>query len=298
MVIIQANTVIFAAAGAAAQQVPEGPYSNTFMVLGVWIAALLTFAMYSFLYKDNPVYKFGEHLYVGITVGYFIVLTWYNVMWPNLFLPLKTDARYYWYLFIPGVLGVTMLFRFSRSLAWVSRYALAFYVAVGAGLAIPAIIQASLLQQMLATFTPLWVFGADAGTALVQLIYCAIISGIVITILYIFFTYPFTGITGIFYRVFMLAVAGVVVWLTFPILAKNWDGLGTIMIFIGVLSVLVYFFFSVEHKGTIGKISQVGIWFLMVSFGASFGYTVMARISLLIGRMQFLLQEWLGLKIG
>jgi hypothetical protein len=32
----------------------------------------------------------------------------------------------------------------------------------------------------------------------------------------------------------------------------------------------------------------VGIWVLMVAFGASFGYTVMARISLLIGRVEFL----------
>jgi len=37
----------------------------------------------------------------------------------------------------------------------------------------------------------------------------------------------------------------------------------------------------------------VGIWFLMVSFGASFGYTVMGRVSLLIGRVQFLIYEWL-----
>jgi hypothetical protein len=33
----------------------------------------------------------------------------------------------------------------------------------------------------------------------------------------------------------------------------------------------------------------------MVTFGASFGYTVMARISLLTGRVQYLLRDWLGL---
>jgi hypothetical protein len=31
-----------------------------------------------------------------------------------------------------------------------------------------------------------------------------------------------------------------------------------------------------------------------VSFGASYGYTVMARVSLLIGRVMFLLRDWLG----
>ena len=31
----------------------------------------------------------------------------------------------------------------------------------------------------------------------------------------------------------------------------------------------------------------------MVSFGASFGYTVMGRVSLLIGRLTFLVNAWL-----
>jgi hypothetical protein len=30
----------------------------------------------------------------------------------------------------------------------------------------------------------------------------------------------------------------------------------------------------------------------MIAFGAAFGYTVMARVSLLIGRMMFLLYDW------
>ena len=64
---------------------------------------------------------------------------------------------------------------------------------------------------------------------------------------------------------------------------------------VGVLSVLVYFFFSAEHKGFVGGVSKVGIWFLMVSFGAAFGYTIMGRISILIGRVVYLLSDWLGI---
>ena len=63
-----------------------------------------------------------------------------------------------------------------------------------------------------------------------------------------------------------------------------------IIILIGVISGLVYFFFSKEHKGTIGKISKVGIYFLMIKFGASFGFAVMGRISLLIGRFEELIK--------
>ena len=62
------------------------------------------------------------------------------------------------------------------------------------------------------------------------------------------------------------------------------------IILIGVISGLVYFFFSKEHKGVIGKVSRIGIYFLMIKFGASFGFAVMGRISLLIGRFEELIQ--------
>ncbi|HEY3245711.1 MAG TPA: hypothetical protein VGM03_20390, partial [Phycisphaerae bacterium] len=66
-----------------------------------------------------------------------------------------------------------------------------------------------------------------------------------------------------------------------------------LLIVVGVLSGLVYFFFSIEHKGLIGKVSRVGIWFMMITFGASFGYTVMGRIALLAIRLEFLFDDWL-----
>lgn len=71
--------------------------------------------------------------------------------------------------------------------------------------------------------------------------------------------------------------------------------IGNFIIFIGTFSGLVYFFFSKEHTGAFGGTARVGIFFLMITFGASFGYTVMSRMSLLIGRIDFLLGDWLGL---
>ncbi|MBF0363196.1 MAG: hypothetical protein HQK49_19395 [Oligoflexia bacterium] len=73
---------------------------------------------------------------------------------------------------------------------------------------------------------------------------------------------------------------------------------GALVIFFGVITTLVYFFFSLEHKGVIGKTAKIGIWFLMISFGASFGYTVMARFSLLIERINFLFRDWIPLING
>ena len=85
-----------------------------------------------------------------------------------------------------------------------------------------------------------------------------------------------------------------------PLLGANYgapmyDIIGNFVVAIGTFSGLVYFFFSKEHKGVFGGTAKVGIFFLMITFGAAFGYTVMSRMSLLIGRMDFLFGEWLGL---
>jgi hypothetical protein len=69
-----------------------------------------------------------------------------------------------------------------------------------------------------------------------------------------------------------------------------------VVLILGTLAALIYFFFSRPHKGPFfGTGSKLGIWILMIGFGATFGFTVMGRISLLIGRIQYLLGDWLHL---
>jgi hypothetical protein len=71
--------------------------------------------------------------------------------------------------------------------------------------------------------------------------------------------------------------------------------MSAVVLLVGVTTTLIYFYFSAEHKGGLRTISRIGITFLMIGFGATFGYNVMGRISLLIGRFQFLFTDWLGL---
>jgi hypothetical protein len=68
-----------------------------------------------------------------------------------------------------------------------------------------------------------------------------------------------------------------------------WSIFNGLILLVGTLSGLVYFFFSKEQTGIVGKVSKVGIYFLMIKFGASFGFAVMGRISLLIGRFDDLI---------
>ncbi|MPN01920.1 hypothetical protein SDC9_149133 [bioreactor metagenome] len=73
-----------------------------------------------------------------------------------------------------------------------------------------------------------------------------------------------------------------------------------ILMFVGLLAVIAFFFLTgrtthVMEKLKLGWVTRLGRIVLMVAFGASFGTTVMGRCSILIGRLQFLLTDFLGL---
>lgn len=216
----------------------DGESLHTMKILGIMLAAGLSLAMYSFLYADNPVFKFAEHLYIGVSVGYLITTIVYEQILPLLIKPLFNVWDKDWkpenlHLIVPLCFGMCMFARFIPKIAWVSRYAFALIVGYGAGLAIPSVILAILFKQSQATMINL-------------------------------------------------------------VSSPNWfDNLSNIILFIGVITVLIYFFFSIKHEGPIKPVAKTGTYFIMISFGASFGFTVMARISLLIGHVMYLLVDWL-----
>ncbi|NIN06096.1 MAG: hypothetical protein GTN69_07415 [Armatimonadetes bacterium] len=71
----------------------------------------------------------------------------------------------------------------------------------------------------------------------------------------------------------------------------------SLLVFITLIVVMSYFFFSIEHKNrALSYSAKTGRWLLMIAFGAIFGNTVMARVSLFIDRVQFLLFDWLKLQ--
>lgn len=199
----------------------------------VWLSALLTLCIFSFLFRDNLLYQFAEHLFVGISAGYLIAITWHNQIFPNLFVPLFNEGNIIYV--IPLFFALCYFARFIPKITYLVRLPIAFLLGWGSGAAIPAFFQRDLLRQ-------------TQGTLLVR-----------------------------------------DAFLRFD------TGLWAAIILIGVICVLVYFFFSRERKGIMKPAANLGIIFLMLGFGASFGYTVMSRISLLIGRFQYLLGPWLGI---
>ncbi|HEU4500497.1 MAG TPA: hypothetical protein VFR82_02510 [Nitrospira sp.] len=209
-------------------------------ILGAWMATGLTLFIFSFLYQDNPLFKLAEHLYVGVSVGYTIVKAYDTVIVHLIVKPIVEEGQIA--LLIPVAIGLLMLTRYVPRGAWMSRYAFAFIVGLGSGLAIPRTISSFILKQVEDTIRPLLAQAGGDG-------------------------------------------------LTFSLnLLNPSSSLNAVIILVGVSTVLFYFFFSIEHSGPGKIVARTGIVFLMIAFGAAFGYTVMARMSLLIGRLTDLIE--------
>lgn len=204
-----------------------------FATFGLWMAVFFTFSIFSFLYKDNPFYKFAEQVFIGLSAAYWLVYIFYSIMLPNLITKLCTDFSGNIILLIPAALGIMMLLRLIPKTQWVSRYPIAIMIGTSAGISMVRYTKSDLLSQISATMINPFATGT--------------ISSIV----------------------------------------------GNLLLIIGTICGVYFFYFSKKQEGISKVPSKLGIWFLMVSFGASFGYTVMARISLLIGRLEFLLKDWL-----
>jgi len=73
------------------------------------------------------------------------------------------------------------------------------------------------------------------------------------------------------------------------------DSVTNVLVIIGVLCSLFYFFFSQAHTGAFGVASKLGIYTLMIGFGAGFGLTVMGRVALLVQRIIYMKDYFVAL---
>lgn len=251
-IAIVALTLLLLALIRASTGAMSNPFSDVH-VLGTWVAAFFTLCMLSFLYGDNPFFKFAENVFVGVSAAYWMVMAFWRAIVPNLLgnlapeipaalfgmdLPLDVALGRRFMYAVPLLLGLLLLARFHPRGRLLSGWALAFIVGMTAGLRFVSYLGSDFLAQIHNTIQPL----------------VALRDG-------------------------------------------SFDPGGTLSVVVltgGVLCVLAYFYFSREQKGALGAAGKVGIWFLMITFGAGFGFTVMGRVALLVGRMEFLLRDWLG----
>lgn len=213
----------------------------------IFLGGVATLAIFSFLYRENPFYRFFEHLYIGIATGIGITTTVQYFLWPRVFKPLLgydrvpfpdgTYAEPYNKLLllylIPLAFGCLYYFIMSRRFNWLAQLVIGFSLGVSGGLSFKAVINET-FPQLLDSFRPLY-------------------------------------------------------------LPDNWLGtFGNLVFILTLFSGMTYFFFTFKRRpgGKAEKISATGRYLMMGCFGTFFGSTIMARMALLVERLDFLIHQW------
>ena len=115
----------------------------------IWVGAIATIAVFSWLYKDNPAWKVTEHAYVGMTAAYTIGYQWHSRIVPTIQNDILRDGTFSY--IIPILIGLAIYTRFVPSVSWLSRYPLSLWVGYGAGMVL-AFNVPPMMGQIVGTF--------------------------------------------------------------------------------------------------------------------------------------------------
>jgi hypothetical protein len=227
---------------------------------------LATIGLYSVLYKENRFYRFFEHMFLGLAVGWAIVFLWTGALkeqWWDRMVGHIPDApgapaqQGFWLYILLLPIGLLGYFVFSRKNNWISRIPIGIILGLWSG------------QQIQIWWNR---YGPQINDSLRPL-------------------YPTT-----WSPTFRPPIGGlspeerlIIEQTVYPS-----QVVGNIVFVLTLVSVLSYFLFSFEIKNKgIRNLTLTGRWLLMVGFGAIFGSTVMMRFTLLIDRMYFIFHEFL-----
>ncbi|PWB75425.1 hypothetical protein C3F09_02195, partial [candidate division GN15 bacterium] len=134
----------------------------------VTCSAFLTLAIMSFLYQDNPIYKFAEHFYVGMSAAYWMSMGFWSTIVGNLIPRLSRGLSAYFKVpynesgfnflyWLPVIFGLLLLLRLSHKIGWISRWSLAFIVGTTAGFNLVRYLRSDFIEQISSTFIPMLV---------------------------------------------------------------------------------------------------------------------------------------------
>lgn len=128
---------------------------NLELLIGGWIAVVLTLLVFSRLFGDNPGFRLVQYLFVGTSLGFAFVVVYHQVLRPNALQLLAStgDPTLLGLRIAPWLLGLLLLTRLSRRQAasWLANIPLALLFGVGAALAIGGALVGTLGPQLLDT---------------------------------------------------------------------------------------------------------------------------------------------------
>lgn len=154
-------------------------------VIGQWVAFILTLIVFSYLIKDNFLYRLALHVLIGVAAGYAFLVSYKAVIEKKLFLPLLQDPQTNVGLIVPLILGLLLLTKLLPRAGWLGNLSLAFLFGVGAGLAVGGAVAGTLWPQVKASMLSLNPVQVGFGKAIDNLI---ILVGTLSALFYFYFT--------------------------------------------------------------------------------------------------------------
>lgn len=162
--------------------------------------AFITLALYSFLFGENELYRFVEHLLVGIMAAQTFVMGLEQQLYPKWYLPmregikaaldLRFDPRVLW--LIAPFFGAFWYMIYSKRYLWLSRLIAGFIIGAGVGGIFEANFK-NIVTQAGATFKPL-AFPTNPVTAagvLEMVTNLVFIVCVLVVLFYFVFTFRF-----------------------------------------------------------------------------------------------------------
>ena len=121
------------------------------LIAGIF-AFLLSLMILSYLIGDNPLFRVAVYIFVGVSAGYVAAVAWWQVLWPDLILPLMNGSTMQRALLaIPLVLSGLLLMKAWPALSRLGTPSMAILVGIGSAVAIGGAVTGTLFPQIGAT---------------------------------------------------------------------------------------------------------------------------------------------------
>jgi len=148
----------------------------------IWVAAIGTLAIYSVLYKENPVYRIAEHIFIGAAAGYMVFIAWTQILKPDWFDKIVA-GQWYWVLAL--VAGSMFYFIYSQRYVWISRIIFGTLLGLISGAAFKGFAGIN-IDRIYASFKPVYSQGMSLSDSLNNILFIVILLTVMA---YFFFSF-------------------------------------------------------------------------------------------------------------
>lgn len=226
-------------------------------LVGPFIALFLTFAVLSFVWRDNPLYRTVESLFIGVAMGLFATFEIRQVLIPRLWdrLVAGPSTALAWVSAIVVILvSLILVARAIPSLHWLGRVPIAIAVGSLAGMVAAGFFRSVLIPQVGASATTLTFTDTLSHARSMCLLESA----------------PPNALTNV--------------------VCSFGPYVNQLVIGLGVVAALMHFIFSRKENAGFRAVSRIGSIVVMITLGVTLAFVVMTHFAVTIDRAQTMIE--------